>query len=97
MINSIQTEISYWVVKRSYSVKRIDGLEYIIPDEDIPLTIANPLEHEKRLLCDALNLGRRLKENEPRFHSAMVLDFVSKYGLLGIMTDITNTDMNAYD
>lgn len=74
----------------------IDKRAYIIPTKDSYASIYDPGKDERSLLCDALNLGKFLFENDLG-HKENVLDFVHKYGLLGIMTDITDSDLSKYE
>ena len=89
-------QISSWAKFSEYEVINIDGRAYIIPTKDSYASIYDPSKDERSLLCDALNLGKYLFENDLG-HKESVLDFVHKYVLLGIMTDITDSDLSKYE
>lgn len=86
-------QISCWARNMQYQIEIHKGTEYIVPVSE-QTYLYNPLENEYGLLSDALNLGRYLTENDTE-QKENVLDFVRKYGLLGIMTDITDSDLDS--
>lgn len=86
-------QVSFWARNIQYRTESHNGTEYIVPVSE-QTYLYNPLENEYGLLSDALNLGRNLTENDTG-QKECVLDFVRKYGLLGIMTDITDSDFDS--
>lgn len=86
-------QISNWARHIEYEIINTKGKDYIIPQKHVGASIYNPINEETELLCDALNLGKYLTENNVG-HKEQALDFVKKYGLLGIMTDITDSDLD---
>ncbi len=87
---------SQWLTLRKYSVEVHHGDAYVIPTPDHGGHIYNVVEIEEELLCDALNLGKYLTE-QPLGHTQQIINFVEKYGLLGIMTDLTSPDMDHHE
>ena len=88
-----KNQISCWARNMQYQIEIRNGTAYVVPVSE-QTYLYNPLENEYELLSDALNLGRYLTENNMN-HKEYVLDFVQKYGLLGIMTDITDSDLDS--
>lgn len=85
-----QLLVSHWAKNLRYGVKQINSVEYVCPFEYN--TIYDPMKNEQELLNDSLNLGKYLMENELG-QNEKILDFVHKYGLLGIMPDIVDSDI----
>lgn len=88
-----KNQISCWARNIQYRTEIHKATEYVVPVSE-QTYLYNPLENEYELLSYALNLGRNLTENNMN-HKEYVLDFVRKYGLLGIMTDITDSDFDS--
>ncbi len=86
-------QVSFWARNIQYKIEIWNSTEYVVPLSE-QMYLYNPLENEYELLSDALNLGRNLTENDTG-QKECVLDFVRKYGLLGIMTDITDSDLDS--
>lgn len=89
-------QISSWARFSEYEIININERVYVIPTEDSFVSIYDPGKDERTLLCNALNLGKYLFENDLG-HKESVLDFVHKYGLLGIMTDITDSELSSHE
>lgn len=85
-------QVSFWARNIQYRIESHNNTEYVVPIIE-QTYLYNPLENEYGLLNDALNLGRYLTENDTG-QKENVLDFVRKYGLLGIMIDITDSDLD---
>ena len=85
-----QLLVSHWHKNTRYEIQSINGTEYIVPCEYG--TVYDPIKSENEMMTDALNLGKYLTENDLG-QNQMVLDFVHKYGLLGIMPDIAGSDI----
>ena len=85
---------SNWVRYSKYELKEKDGILYIKPTDDAKPDIYNILKHKEDIVVEALNIGllcmNRDKEKEAEQKEA-ILGFVSRYGLLGLMTTITTT------
>ncbi len=82
--------VSHWHKNTRYEIQSINGMEYIVPCEYG--SVYNPINSENEMMTDALNLGKYLAENDLG-QNEMVLDFIHKYGLLGIMPDIAGSDI----
>ena len=85
---------SNWVRYSKYELKEKDGILYIKPTDDAMPDIYNILKHKEDIVVEALNIGllcmNRDKEKEAEQKDA-IMGFVSRYGLLGLMTTITTT------
>ena len=85
---------SNWVRYSKYEIKEKDGVSYIVPTEDAMPEIYNILKCKEELVVDALNVGllcMSKKEEKQAEQKEAVMGFVSRYGLLGLMTTITAT------
>ena len=82
--------VSHWHKNTRYEIQSINGTKYIVPCEYG--SVYDPMKDEQTMMTDALNLGKSLTENDLG-QNEMVLDFVRKYGLLGIMPDIAGSDI----
>lgn len=85
---------SNWVKYSEYELKEKDGVLYIKPADDAMPNIYNIMETKEDIVVDALNVGllcmSKDKEKEAEQQTA-VMEFISRYGLLGLMTTITST------
>lgn len=95
MNNIFQRSRSIWVSYDSYEIKTDDdGIRYLTPSKNAKPHPYNPLKCGEELVLDALNVGRIMmggkKHWEPEVESA-ILEFASKYGLLGFMTGLPTT------
>lgn len=86
---------SYWVRYDRYECRRAaDGHEYVISATDAQPRPYDPMRDAEQLVVDALNVGMLcLYDAEPARIRQAVMDFVSHYGLLGLMTAIPTTPM----
>lgn len=93
MNNLFQRTSSHWVKYSEYEYKTGgDGLLYIAPAPEAKPTVYDPLIDGESLVLDALNVGMLLiKKATDDEVKQVVLDFVSKYGLLGFMTALPTT------
>ena len=94
MINFFEHSKSNWVKYSEYELKEKDGILYIKPTDDATPNIYNIIEKKEDIVVDALNVGllcmSKDKEKEAE-QQAAVMGFISRYGLLGLMTTITST------
>ena len=85
---------SNWVKYSEYELKEKNGVLYIKPTDDAMPNIYNKMENKEDIVVDALNVGllcmSKDKEKEAE-QQAAVMGFISRYGLLGLMTTITST------
>ena len=93
MINLFQKTSSNWVRYESYELNTADdGLRYVTPAPDSKPVIYDPLENSEDMVIDALNVGTLCMSREKDdIIQAAVMEFVSKYGLLGFMTALPTT------
>lgn len=94
MRNFFEHSKSNWVKYSEYELKEKDGILYIKPTDDATPNIYNIIEKKEDIVVDALNVGllcmSKDKEKEAE-QQAAVMGFISRYGLLGLMTTITST------
>lgn len=94
MRNFFEHSKSNWVKYSEYELKEKDGILYIKPTDDAMPNIYNIIEKKEDIVVDALNVGllcmSKDKEKEAE-QQAAVMGFISRYGLLGLMTTITST------
>jgi len=93
MNNLFQKTSSYWAKFSEYEFRKAkDGKEYITPAPKSKPSVYDPLKDADNMVLDALNVGmlqmNRAGNDKVR---AAVIDFVSKYGLLGFMTALPTT------
>ena len=94
MRNFFEHSKSNWVKYSEYELKEKDGVLYIKPTDDAMPNIYNIMKNKEDIVVDALNVGllcmSKDKEKEAE-QQAAVMGFISRYGLLGLMTTITST------
>ena len=94
MKNFFEHSKSNWVKYSEYELKEKDGVLYIKPTDDAMPNIYNIMKNKEDIVVDALNVGllcmSKDKEKEAE-QQAAVMGFISRYGLLGLMTTITST------
>ena len=93
--NIFQQSKSVWVRYDSYDIKPDEhGKLYLTPAKSAKPHIYNPMKCGPEIVADALNVGKLILEgnkiSEPKVKSAM-LEFASKYGLLGFITSLPTT------
>ena len=93
MKNLFERASSYWVRYDRYELKKgKDGLLYVTPAADAQPDVYNPLENPEQLVLDALNVGLlSMGRKSPEVIQQGIMDFVHKYGLLGLMTALPTT------
>lgn len=64
------------------------GEQVVIPARTAQLKTYNPIEHTEEILTALLNTGRSMKEATPEKAEKLILDFVNRYGLLGIIAEL---------
>ena len=93
MKNLFKQSRSHWVRYDHYELKTAaDGKRYITPAKDAKPDVYNPMKERPGMVLDALNvgmlmMGRRTDEDV----ETAILEFVTKYGLLGLMTALPTT------
>ena len=92
MNNLFQKTSSHWVRYSEYELREHDGIIYLKPVPKAKPIVYDPLKESDNMVIDALNVGM-LQMNRAGADKvkAAVLDFVSKYGLLGFMTALPTT------
>ena len=100
MNNIFQKTSAFWARYSEYEYRRgEDGQLYITPTQSAKPSVYDPLVNAKAMAVDALNVGRLSMKlaGEKKLQDA-VMDFVTKYGLLGFMTALpTTADFIDYD
>lgn len=93
MRNPFEKAKTWWVRYSDYQWRASkDGALYILPAPGATFTLYNAMEVMEQLVLDALNAGRELMGKEPKEDSKpIIMDFVRKYGLLGMMTALPTT------
>lgn len=85
---------SHWVRYSEYEWRTApDGAQYIMPKENAQPIICDPLDSKEELVLASMDLGRmcmsRKYDDEQR--KAGIMDFASRFGLLGLMTALPTT------
>lgn len=93
MKNLFERASSYWVRYDRYELKEgQNGIRYITPAKDAQPHVYNPLKKPEELVLDALNVGMlSMGRKSEEVIQQGVLNFVNKYGLLGMMTALPTT------
>ena len=88
---------SHWVKYSEYEYKQgKDGILYLTPKPTAEPVVYDPLKDGETMIIEALNVGRiAMKEHSDKTMTKQlqqsVMDFVTKYGLLGFMTALPTT------
>ena len=93
MKNIFQKSSSNWVWYDKYEWKtEASGVCFITPADDAKPSIYNPIKDYEKLVLTAINIGTSAmnKASEQELKAA-IMDFVSNYGMLGIMTALPTT------
>lgn len=93
MMNLFEQSRSHWVRYDRYELKAAkDGQRYITPARDAKPDVYNPMKEVPGMVLDALNVGMLMmgRKSEAETEKA-VLEFVARYGLLGLMTALPTT------
>jgi hypothetical protein len=82
-----------WVRYDEYELKLAEsGQRYITPAQNSKLTPYDPMKNAEEMVIDALNAGAVcIKREREKDIQTAVMEFVSKYGLLGFMTALPTT------
>jgi hypothetical protein len=93
MNNLFQKTSSHWARFSEYEFRKDEnGIEYIKPAPKAKPSVYDPLKNADALVLDALNVGMlQMNRAKPDKVKAAVMEFVSKYGLLGFMTALPTT------
>lgn len=93
MNNLFQRSSSHWVRYDKYELKESqDGKQYLTPAMKAKPEVYDPLKNADAMVLDALNVGLlMMKRADDAEVSQAVMDFITKYGLLGLMTALPNT------
>ena len=69
-----------------------DGKRYVTPAKDAKPDVYNPMKEMPGMVLDALNVGMLMMGRRTDVDvDAAILEFVTKYGLLGLMTALPTT------
>ena len=86
---------SHWVRYERYEIKTgKDGIRYITPAKNARPDVYNPLKEAPQIVLDALNVGMLMMGGKPAAEPEVekaVLEFITRYGLLGFMTALPTT------
>ena len=93
MKNLFEQSRSYWVRYDHYELKTAeDGKRYITPGKSAKPDVYNPLKEVPGIVLDALNVGMLMMGRKPEAEvEKAVMEFVTRYGLLGLMTALPTT------
>ena len=92
-MNSLfQKTSSHWVKYSEYQCREKGGALYVTPAPKAKPVITDPLEDAEAMVLDALNVGMlQMNRSKDAVIREALMDFVSKYGLLGFMTALPTT------
>ncbi len=93
MKNLFQKASSPWVRYSRYECRRAgDSNLYVTPIKNAKPEIYDPLKDAERMVLDALNIGvlQMSRKGDAVIREA-IMDFVSRYGLLGFLTALPST------
>lgn len=83
---------SSWVRYSRYEWRKDKNNKYYItPAPDAMPQIYDPLKEYQQMVLDALNVGLMIRQSTKRKIREAIMDFVSRYGLLGLMTALPTT------
>ena len=93
MNNLFEQSRSHWVRYDHYELKTAeDGKRYITPGKNAKPDVYNPLKEVPNIVLDALNVGMLMMGRKPEAEvEKAVMEFVTRYGLLGLMTALPTT------
>ena len=92
MDNLFQKTSSHWVKYSEYELRENDGIVYLKPAPKAKPVVYDPLKESGNMVIDTLNVGMlQMNRAGADMVKAAVVDFVSKYGLLGFMTALPTT------
>ena len=83
---------SSWVKYDQYEWKKDKNNKfYITPAPNAMPKIYDPLKEYQQMVLDALNVGLMIRTSSKRKIREAIMEFVTKYGLLGLMTALPTT------
>lgn len=94
MNNLFKRTSASWVRYSKYEYRETaDGVLYITPCKDAEISLYNPIEEYEDLVLTALSIGIDVMQKKGTTEEVKekVLDFVNRYGLLGLMTALPTT------
>ncbi len=93
MKNLFQRASSPWVRYSRYECMEAgDSNLYVAPAKDAKPEIYDPLKDAERMVLDALNIGAiQMNRKSDAVVREAIMDFVSRYGLLGFLTALPTT------
>ena len=93
MKNLFEQSRSHWVRYDRYELKTAaDGKRYVTPAKDAKPDVYNPMKEMPGMVLDALNVGMLMMGRRTDVDAeTAILEFVTKYGLLGLMTALPTT------
>ena len=93
MKNLFEQSRSHWVRYDRYELKTAaDGKRYVTPAKDAKPDVYNPMKEMPGMVLDALNVGMLMMAAGKMWTwKRPLLEFVTKYGLLGLMTALPTT------
>ena len=92
MNNPFEHSSSTWVRYNSYEWRTDkNGVLYISPADDAKLKIYDPLENPDELILDVISTGMACMKKDVEAEKKAIMDFVCKYGLVGMMTALPTT------
>ena len=91
--NLFERSRSHWVRYNHYELKTgKNGRRYITPAKGAKPDVYNPLNMVPDIVLDALNVGMLMMGRKPAAEvEQSILKFVTRYGLLGLMTALPTT------
>ena len=93
MKNIFDKTSSTWVRYSKYTFRKAsDGTLYIAPAKNADPIICEPFKDAEKMVLDAVNTGLLCMDSERKDEAkSAIMDFVSTYGLLGLMTAMPTT------
>ncbi|MCL2124092.1 MAG: hypothetical protein FWH34_08360 [Desulfovibrionaceae bacterium] len=93
MFNLFQKTSAPWVKYSEYVIREArDGNRYIRPSSKARVAVYDPLKDTEALVVDALNVGLlHMSSSKQAMAEAATMEFVHKYGLLGLVTALPTT------
>lgn len=93
MNNLFERSSSHWVRYDKYELKEAgDGNLYVTPAAKAKPEVYDPLKNADAMVTDALNVGLLMMKRASDAEVAQcVMEFITKYGLLGLMTALPTT------
>ncbi len=92
MNNPFEHSSSTWIRYSAYEWKTDKvGVLYVSPTDDAKLKIYDPLKNPDELILDAISTGMVCMKKDTEEAKVAIMDFVCKYGLVGMMTALPTT------